>query len=220
MTINTVPYYDAICGIPVRVHEIGRAGDKPFYPNTGGRTGVLHTTEGRSVNDAWATLLQHRSPPHFITGKDEENYPIIVQTRPLTAQAAALRGDGPVFANARVFVQIEMVAFSKTTPWLPDMPTMRATCAVMAWASAVFGIPLVRCLPQWRDDMGDCPLPWAVNNKRRKEWVASGKWPSAGWAGHMEVPGQGPTWHYDPGMLNWTAMFMAAQKMLAPVVLK
>ncbi len=48
--------------------------------------GVLHTTEGDTVEAAWRTLGQQNAAPHFIAGEHT-----IVQCRPLNVEASTLR---------------------------------------------------------------------------------------------------------------------------------
>ena len=66
--------------------EIPRPGGKPYYLNGSTLIGVLHTTEGDTVEAAWRTLRQQNSAPHFIAGENT-----IVQCRPLNVQASTLR---------------------------------------------------------------------------------------------------------------------------------
>jgi len=85
--------------------EIPRPGGKPYYLNGSTQIGVLHTTEGDTVEAAWRTLRQHNAAPHFIAGEHT-----IVQCRPLNAQASTLRPGRNNTANVHAQVQIEMVA--------------------------------------------------------------------------------------------------------------
>lgn len=188
--------------------EIPRPGNKPYRANSHTQIGVLHTTEGDTVKGAWSTLAEKGSAPHFIVGDEQ-----IVQCRPLTAQAAALHGDGPVFANANSSVQIEIVARSQETLWLPKPGTVEALCAVLRWANGNgVDIPLQVPVAEWVDDCSDVKSPWAANNGRRKSAEAS-FWPSAkGWWMHMEVPGQGPTWHWDCGAIQRTKLLEIARQ--------
>ncbi|HEX8748104.1 MAG TPA: peptidoglycan-binding domain-containing protein [Pyrinomonadaceae bacterium] len=207
----------------VERREIPRKGGKPYYAIAHSQVGVLHTTEGNTVNAAWSTLSAHNSAPHFIVGENR-----IVQCRPLSKQAAALHGDPPYNANTNAALQIEMVGYTGGNadfakhaydPWIPADNVLKPMVAILAWASANgLDIPLQIPSPEWTDDGMDCPKPWAVNNRRRLQ-AAHGLWPAAkGWWMHMEVPGQGPTWHYDCGALKRTVMLKMARDFLAGVV--
>jgi hypothetical protein len=196
----------------VEFHEIPRSGGKRYLFNTHTQIGVLHTTEGKGVENAWRTLLSKFSPPHFVIGEGR-----IVQCRPLDVQAAALRGDAPVFANAQAAIQIEMVCYSgggyqtPTADWIPTDDVLLPTIAVLAYCSQNgIDIPL-RVPANWPDGLADVkPYP-ASNNSRRR----SGVWPrEKGWYMHMEVPGQAPTWHFDCGALRRTEMLRRAQELL------
>ncbi|HKS29401.1 MAG TPA: peptidoglycan-binding domain-containing protein [Pyrinomonadaceae bacterium] len=204
----------------VERREIPRKGGKPYYVVAHSQVGVLHTTEGNTVNAAWNTLSQHSSAPHFIVGENR-----IVQCRPLSKQSSALHGNPPFNANTNAALQIEMVGFTGGNAdfnkhaydsWIPGDSVLKPTVAIMAWAAGNgLDIPLQIPSPAWTDDGMDCPKPWAVNNKRRLQ-AALGLWPAAkGWWMHMEVPGQGPTWHYDCGALKRTVMLQMARDLLA-----
>ncbi|HEX8174460.1 MAG TPA: peptidoglycan-binding domain-containing protein [Pyrinomonadaceae bacterium] len=203
----------------VERREIPRKGGKPYYAIAHSQVGVLHTTEGNTVNAAWTTLSAHNSAPHFIVGENR-----IVQCRPLSKQAAALHGNPPFNANTNAALQIEMVGFTGGNPdfakhaydpWIPADNVLKPTVAILAWAAGNgLDIPLQVPSPAWTDDGMDCPKPWAVNNRRRLQ-AAHGLWPAAkGWWMHMEVPGQGPTWHYDCGALKRTVMLQMARDIL------
>jgi hypothetical protein len=200
----------------VERREIKRPGGKPYYAAAHSQIGVLHTTEGNGVNQAWNTLSAHNSAPHFIVGENR-----IVQCRPLSKQAAALHGNPPFNANTNAALQIEMVGFTGGNPdfnkhaydpWIPGDSVLKPVIAILAWASGNgLDIPLQIPSAAWTDDGMDCPKPWAVENKRRLQ-AAHGLWPAAkGWWMHMEVPGQGPTWHYDCGALKRTVMLQMAR---------
>jgi hypothetical protein len=201
----------------VEKKEIKRPGNKPYYLTSSTSIGVLHTTEGNSVDAAWKTLNKDFSAPHFITGENR-----IVQCRPLGAQAAALRTNPPVYPNVDAQVQIEMSCFTKMEKgvpvlWLPPPNVLDPTLALMAWCSKHLGIPLQKPT-NWPDDGLDLKgTIWAANNKRRKQ-AAAGLWPTGkGWWMHLEVPAQQRSWHYDCGALRRTEMFRQAEELLDKV---
>jgi hypothetical protein len=196
----------------VEHREIPRPANRPYFLNSSTLIGVLHTTEGTTVNGAWTTLNAAHSAPHFIAGENR-----IVQCRPLTVQGAALRSGNGNTANVHAQVQIEMVARSREQLWQPAPATLGPTVAIIAFCAKNLGIPL-RIPNNWPDDVSDMPLPWARNNRRRKQAAQLGLWPvEKGWWMHMEVPYQGPSWHWDCGALQRSTLLNMAA-ILAPTL--
>jgi hypothetical protein len=184
--------------------EIPRPGGKPYYLNGSTLIGVLHTTEGDTVEAAWRTLRQQHAAPHFIAGENT-----IVQCRPLNVQASTLRPGRNNTANVHAQVQVEMVARSRQKLWLPKPATLDPTVAILAFCEKALGIPL-RVPNAWPDDCSEMPLPWAANNRRRRQ-AQRGLWPKEkGWWMHLEVPYQGPTWHWDCGAVRRTRLLALA----------
>ena len=103
------------------------------------------------------------------------------------------------------FIQVETVwevgKHPLLPPYLPDPPTLEPLLALFDFLK--IQVPLRRPA-QWHDDMSDCPMPWAADNARRKSRIALS---FDGWVGHIEVPDQAPTWHYDPGAYAWARAF-------------
>jgi len=189
-------------GVTVEKHESPRSNGRPYYPMDPTGIGVIHTTEGSSVAGALAILSHNFDASHFVVGQGR-----IVQLRPLGAQAAALHSPQNQYAE----IQIECIGFSQQTVYLFDEPTLKPLAALMAWATENTGIPLQRPSADWKEDMSDVK-PFPSNNSRR----TSGVWPNAkGYYGHLEVSDQGPSWHWDPGSLNYTALFAEVSKLLA-----
>ena len=159
---------------------------------SGPRTGVLHTTEG-GWDGSLGVFRQHYAP-HFLVGAGR-----IAQLVQVGTMGAAC-----VSNNVHAIVQIELVAFSKSDPWLPDDPTLEALAALLAACQSEYGIPLAH---PWPD--GD----WgrAGDNPHRH----AGKWARiAGWYGHADVPsvaGHSPETHWDPGNLQWSKLLAKAQ---------
>jgi hypothetical protein len=206
-----ITWVDKIQTFKVERREIPRPNGKSYFLNSSTLIGVLHTTEGTTVEGAWNTLNEKFSPPHFITGQGK-----IVQCRPLNVQGAALRPGIGNTANVHAQIQIEMVAKSKKELWLPKAETLDPTVAIMAFCAKHLGIPL-RIPNGWPDDCSDMSLPWAVNNRRRKQ-AAKGLWPiEKGWWMHLEVPYQSPTWHWDCGALQRSAMIVMASVVMPNV---
>lgn len=158
-------------------------------------TGVVHTTEG-GWDSAMSVFRKHFAP-HFLVGAGR-----IAQLVPLGKMAAALENDpGGVETNSLARVQIEVVAFSKETPWLPLPPVTQALAALLGTLESEAGIPLTRPFP---DKMP--PKPWATESFARRR---AGKWgKTAGWYGHVEVPENA---HWDPGALRWSELLELAK---------
>lgn len=159
------------------------------------RTGVLHTTEG-----GWAgslAIFKRHFAPHFMLGFDADAQKVrIAQLVQVGTIGAAL-----VTHNNQVIVQIEMIGFSKTTPWLPDDETSAALASLMALCSSEYGIPIEH---PWADgDFGK-----AGDNPHR----SSGKFGRIpGWYGHGDCPS--PDTHWDPGNLEWSQILNVAKQM-------
>jgi Bacterial SH3 domain len=182
----------------VEKKEIKRPGNKPYFINSHTMVGVLHTTEGDTADGAFSTLAANRSAPHFIIGDNR-----IIQCRPITAQAAALKTP----ANTQAALQIELVARSKETLWMPVAGSLDPLVAVLRWAAGdPLDIPLKRPVDEWLDDCSDVKKPWAVMSNRRR--LAHDVWPKAkGWYMHMEVPGND---HWDCGALRFREILQQA----------
>ena len=222
-----VDFPDKIFGFDVEKRVIPRKGGKPFLSfDSQTQIGVLHTTEDSSVERSFNTLNAKHSAPHFIVGENR-----IIQCRALTHQGSALVGDGPVFANAKAAIQIEMATFTggskdtTTKVWIPPEAVLRPTVAILAFCAANgIDIPLQVPTDDWKDDCSDMPLPWAsgptkakpnrkMNTRRTR--AATGDFPKLkGWWMHVEVPGQAETWHHDCGALRRRDMLRMARELL------
>ena len=124
-----------VYGFPVERKEIPRSGGRPYYvvEDRAKRRGVLHTIEGWDIDAAWRYLAATGGAPHFFTGEGR-----IIQARPLSVQAAALRtpsSSSPNYGklpNAGVWIQIEQAGFSKTSPYDLPASTTDPTAALLA----------------------------------------------------------------------------------------
>ncbi len=200
---TNLTWLEKIFDFTVEKHEIPRLNHAPYHAMDSTGIGVLHTTEGSRVIDA-IDAMEHglkagkpSDPCHFIAGENR-----IVQCRPLGFQAASLRGE----ENQFPYVQIEMVALSKTHSWMPDDATLRPAVAIVAYCFKNLGIPL--SIPNnWPDNIDDVkPFP-ASNNTRR----TSGIWPNQkGWYMHMEVSNQQPSNHWDCGGIRRSELLQMA----------
>jgi hypothetical protein len=220
-----VDFPTKIFGFKVEKRLIPRPGGKKLMFNSHTQIGVLHTTEAASVEASFKALNKSHSAPHFIVGENR-----IIQCRPLNAQAAALNGNAPCFANAQASIQIEMAAFTgggkdtKTTTdlWLPKDDVLLPTVAIMAFcAGNGIDIPLQVPNEKWKDDASDMPLPWASGPPKgkmntRRIAAAAGDFPKLkGWWMHVEIPCQAPTFHHDCGRLRRRDMLRMALELLA-----
>ena len=153
----------------------------------GPRTGVIHTTEGGSIDGAMSVFRQHFAP-HFVVG----------QGRVLQLVQVGTIGAALIHHNPDTIVQIEVVGFSKQQLWFPDDATAETLAALMATCQREYGIPLTH---PWPD--GDFGI--AGDNPHRH----AGRWGViAGWYGHGDVPP--PDNHWDPGALQWSKLFALA----------
>ena len=151
---------------------------------------MLHTTEGG--RDGSLGVFKSHFAPHFLVGPGR-----IAQLVQVGTIGAAL-----VTHNWLAIVQVEVVAYSKETPWFFDEPTAEAAAALIAVCHAEYGIPLSR---PWADGVFGLAR---ANDPHR----AAGKFGRvAGWYGHGDVPA--PDSHWDPGNLQWRRLFSAALAM-------
>ena len=199
--LNTDGWIDRIGSFEVERAEIKRPNNKPYFNNSHTRIGVLHTTEGDNVHGAFVTLKANHSAPHFIAGEGR-----ILQCRPVTKQAAALRSSTQYNPNTDAALQIEMVGRSKQSLWLPADGSLLPVVAIMNWAEGdPLNIPLQRPADAWLDDCTDVELPWATTKNGRR--LTKNIWPKvAGWYMHMEVPVND---HWDCGALRLREMLQA-----------
>jgi hypothetical protein len=157
--------------------------------------GIGHTTEG-SFAGALGVFSYHYRPT-FMLGRDGTRIRI-VQFCPIGEMAAALKNQaGGVETNRWARVQIELVGFSKYTPWLPKPAVEHVYAALLLQLRDSAGIPLHQCYPD-----GD-------GHRTISVWQRC-----AGWLGHRNVPEND---HVDPGAMRWSKLLADAQK-LAPVV--
>ena len=195
-------WLDHIGEFTVERAEIPRPGNRPYFNNSHTMIGVLHTTESNDVQSALNTLRQKHSAPHFIAGENR-----ILQCRPITKQGAALKPSKQYNPNTDAACQIEMVAKSKQSLWMPADSSLKPVLAIMKWAAGdPLNIPLKRPVEAWLDDCTDVKLPWAVTSNARR--TAKSIWPKVpGWYMHMEVPVND---HWDCGALRLREMLQMA----------
>jgi hypothetical protein len=160
------------------------------------RAGVLHTTEGNWTGSL--AVFKSHFAPHFLVGFDE------VEKRVRVAQLVQIGtiGAALVTHNWLALVQIEVVGYSKETPWFFDDDTAEAVASVLATCHAEYGIPLSR---PWPDGV----YGMARANDPHRNGGQFGK--IAGWYAHGDVPA--PDSHWDVGNLQWSKLFAWAGAM-------
>ena len=194
-----VDWVARIGSFDVQCRESPRPGGQAYIPLSPKRTLIVHTTEGDTVDGAWTTLNSKGAAPHFIIGQGR-----IVQCRPLDAQAATLVTDSSAgfFANSLGW-QVECVGHALGMVHRLTPATWAPLVALARFFNTSFGVPLAR--PDgWKDDLSDISTMLATNNTRRQSRRAIG---FNGFLGHLDIPNQAPTWHWDPGALSYTALF-------------
>lgn len=152
--------------------------------------GVQHTTEGSTVEGA-LSKFKSVDAPHFLLGRDQKNSVRVLQLIPLGYIAAALEHHGDPPTNGYVRAQIELAGFSKHSLWKPDTEVLSALGALYGALAQAQGIPLKHVANPTRN-----PSVW------RNE---------AGWFGHDGAPNQW-TGHWDPGVLDYQAVFAHASR--------
>lgn len=185
-----VPWVSQMGIYRVERRESPRPGGQAYLPLDPDPSLCIHTTEGSSVDGAWMTLNSKSAAPHFIIGEGR-----IVQCRPLDKQAATIHDH-----NDR-FIQIECVGHAQREVHRLTPQTWEPLIAAVRYLKQVHGIPMARP-PSWPDQLG--PGIWAANNPRRQTELAL---TMRGVFGHVDVPDQDPTWHWDPGSLDYTELF-------------
>lgn len=175
-----------------------RPGGQPYLPLRANPSLCVHTTEGNSVAGAVSTLRSNFTAPHFVVGENR-----IVQMRPLSAQGATVHDWNDRFIQVECVMRVGSIGLKlhrmKAGTWEPLV-------ALTRFVHEELNIPLRR--PDgWSDQLA--PGTWANNNVRRQSRKAL---TFRGVFGHIEIPDQDPTWHWDPGSLDYTALFAAAQE--------
>jgi hypothetical protein len=210
-------WIEQIFDIEVEHKEIPRPGGKPYLLMAPNQVGVLHTTEGLGIDNAWATLNAHHSAPHFIVGDNR-----IIQCRPLGVQSAALL-DTPLHPNKDAFIQIEMVGFTGGSrdyahhamdSWMPVDTTLNPLSKLMAFAAQKGYVPLKRAYA-WSDDCKDIKGVWATAKNSRRLQNIYGHPQYKGWFYHLEVPGNS---HYDCGGMRFMEVTTKAQALMMKTI--
>lgn len=146
--------------------------------------GLLHTTEGATIEGALSVFRQHYAP-NFTVGPDTHKKIRVLQHAPLGVMGHALANkSGGVETNRVVRAQIEIVGFSVLDrKWLPAEPTLAALVELM------FALEEACDIPRRHVDVGRDSHLWDA---------------ASGWVGHRDAPEND---HVDPGLFNYKAVF-------------
>jgi hypothetical protein len=181
----------------VERHDLPRSGGQDWITLATLDSLVVHTTEGHTLGDALAVMTANFDGVNWLVGEDR-----ILQGRPIGAQGGGLRDNGGEWHPNSVGQQVECVGFSKQHVYqLPDS-TWWPLVALVGFLHSEHGVPLRR--PEgWADDCSDITTILATDNTRRQSRKAVG---FHGLLGHIDIPDQAETWHWDPGALDYIAL--------------
>jgi len=152
--------------------------------------GVLHTTEGNTVEDAVASFRQTNFWSHFTidfrTGRVVQHLPLNIGCRALSDHATA--------ENAAHAIQIEIVGRAAESPtWAPEQ--LAFIRDVMRSVETL--VPIARTSGRTFLDAAGVART-SGNRMSVAEWQAF-----SGWCGHQHVPGES---HWDPGAIDVQAL--------------
>jgi hypothetical protein len=152
--------------------------------------GVLHTTEGGTIEGALQSYTSTNFYPHFTL---EPRTGRLVQHLPLTVGARALSDKVTPWPNACHCIQIEIVGHARNThTWAEENAPIRD---LVQRIEDLVPIPH-RTSRVFRDVTGVAAHP--SNRMDAPTWTTF-----AGWCGHQHVPGET---HWDPGALDIAAV--------------
>lgn len=205
-TIGSDGWVDgSIFGFKVEHEEVPRPGGQAYLRLTeSSKLANLHTSEGLTMDGLIATLRSKQFAGQWCVGQGR-----IVQTRPVWAQGSLLLGGDATNKPCRM--EVEQVAFTKSTLWQPEPPTFGPMAALAAFYAVEFGVPLKTPIASWKDDGSDVSPGFFGPNNRRTQTAAAGMGNLQGWIHHCEVP---QNLHADCGAYNRTALYAAAQKLV------
>lgn len=175
-------------------------GAGPFF--AGPKRGVLHTTEGATLEGAISAYIKNNAYPHFTY---ERSRRIVEQHIPINVAATALvNSAGGVETNRLGAIQIEIVgtcdpANKDRMYFVPEMDQtgLNDLIALMMWIEEQTGIQPYAALVK------SYPASYGSNNGVR---FSGNFWHDFnGWCGHQNVP---ENLHGDPGNINMTALMV------------
>jgi hypothetical protein len=202
-------------GVDVVKEECPRTGGRPYELASQSGAVVVHTVEGTNLKATLDRFREKGSAPIFVPGDGK-----IYQTRPVWAKTGTLRANPPHDPNFQAQLQMEMLYKlpmdgNKPLPHVPPQGVFLPVAAIFAFCYRYLKIPFTRPSPGWADDGSDFGhTVWATNNIRRQEVVKKNLWPWRGFGGHLEVPWQQDTWHFDPGAFEYQKVFEAAKQLM------
>lgn len=186
---------------PIEKHECPRPNNEAYRRlEKSPPDELIHTTEGVDLDSAIATLKAKFSPSQWACGENR-----IAQLRPLWAQGAA------VDTQNAYFMQVENVAKSQLTLWLPATETLNPLVALTAMLhrehlitsgtsrpKALEGLPLVLD-----------KLPAAVSTYYRRTLAPEPT--NDGVRGHVDSKDDE---HWDPGSFDYPTFFALVEGVL------
>lgn len=147
--------------------------------------GVLHTTEGSSVQGAVSAYSNANSWPHFTIGPTGKVY----QHLSIGVAARALKNlSGGVETNRAKAIQIEIVGFA-AKPNEHSKEQLDGLRSLMRWIETNAGVKPKEPSKAFATQYGQTGLRFT-----NAEWTAFD-----GWCGHCHVP---ENTHWDPGAIN------------------
>jgi len=162
----------------------------------GGHKFLVHTTEGPSLEGAFATLKGGRSAPHFIL-EVKNGVRRLVQCIPIDHAARGLEHNSGPETNHANCIQVEVVGFTERAKaarlnhlelWVPNWSTdiYKHLHLLMLWSHDHFSVPM----------KADHPFAGQPGYARLSGQAFVN---ATGLVGHCHVPGND---HTDPGPLN------------------
>ncbi len=162
----------------------------------GGRKFLVHTTEGSTLEGAFATLRQKRSAPHFLL-EVKNGRRRLVQCVPIDRAARALQHVGGPETNRANCIQVEVVGFTDFKQaaraghlelWVPNwsQDVYKSLHLLMKWTTRNFGVPM----------KAEHPF---IGQPGYARLSGQAFVDAVGLVGHCHVPGND---HTDPGPLH------------------
>jgi hypothetical protein len=176
----------------------------------GGRKFLVHTTEGPSLEGAFATVRDNRSAPHFIL-EVKNSRRRLVQCIPINRAARGLLHDSGPQTNKANCLQVEVVGFTDGDKakkaghlelWVPnwDEDVYKFLHLLMVWTNKHFGVPMEAHHP-------------FIGQPRYHRLSGPGFVKASGLVGHCHAAGND---HVDPGPLNADWVINGPRRAMGP----
>lgn len=174
----------------------------------GTHIGVVHTTEGLSLQAALGAYRQNRSWPHTTVGGPDR---VRIQHLPLNVPARALKNTsapGQTNREPRV-IQVEILGFAgQSHTWDDDYLDWLGR-NVIGPMSLLGRVPLTTSVEFYGADCG-----WTLASPTARQRLSREQWDTySGWLGHQHVIEND---HWDPGGLDMARILAAARGHLPP----